>query len=237
MFKNLRFMRRTLKNNKMDCFIKRIFLDRNDEQIHSQFIRFGKGIYNGRAALSLWITGKIKLGSSFEFANDFVNLAAEFPCKFSGIITSKDKLGLTNEKLKSGVYSYEVVDIDSSKVREIADKTYFMLLDAYGSGINLKMKKKLPKPGKSGDSKIDDKFCVLEADLKYWNKIKESFFWDINDCKKAKIVHEYHITDLVMPKNEKDFVKIRLLTKRKGKIKRKIDVDGQQRVLEKEFEA
>ena len=45
------------------------------------------------------------------------------------------------------------------------------------------MKKNLPKPGKSGEGKIDDKFCQLEAGFECWNRIKEMFFWDIEGKK------------------------------------------------------
>jgi hypothetical protein len=222
----------------MECFIKKVLAGKHDDASHRQFVRFGKGEYKGRAALSLMKTAKIKLGGSFEYANDFAEVVAELGnAKFSGVILSKDKLGLDNEKLKSGLYNYEVSGIDANKIKEIKDKAYYMLLDADGSGMILKSKKKLPKPGKAGDLKIDDKFCVLEADLNYWNKIKESFFWDVGECRKIKLSHTYEITDLEMPRGEKDFEKIRLLTKRKGKIKRILEVDGQLRESEKEFSA
>jgi len=110
-----------------------------------------------------------------------------------------------------------------------------MMLDAEGQGISLKMKKKLPKPGKSGEAKIDDKFCILEADLKYWLKIKDFFM--LPDCKKAKISHTYIIEEIVMPKGEKDFAKIREMAKRKGKLIRKEEVDGREDKKELEFEA
>ena len=97
------------------------------------------------------------------------------------------------------------------------------------------MKKKLPKPGKSGDAKVDDKFCQLEADLKYWPEIKEMFFWDF-DGKKATVTHDFLIDDLKFPQGEKDFQKIRILAKRLGKITRKMIVDGHESVKQAELE-
>ena len=89
----------------MESFIKKVFLNKVDEKAHSQFVRFGKGIYPGRAALSLHITGKIKLKGSYEYANDFALLTSELGnCKFSGVILSKEKLGLDNEKKKKEVF-------------------------------------------------------------------------------------------------------------------------------------
>jgi len=233
----------------MECFIKKIFDNRADNLVHNQFVRFGKGDYKGRAALNLWKTGKIKLSGSYEYTNDFVLFASEFQVKFSGIIFSKEQLGLEGEKKKSGLYVYEVSGLDKEKIEEIADKAYYMLLDCEGE-VSLKMKKKLPKPGKGGGAKIDDRFCVLESELDTWQKIKEAFCWDV-DGKRIKISHEYIIQDLVMPKpqelkipdgcqnserilkDEKDFAVIREKTKRKGILVRKIEVDG--RVEEKKI--
>src|SRR3989338_4548122 len=125
--------------------------------------------------------------------------------------------------------------MQSRQIKEIKNKTYAMLLDAETPGLSLKIKKKLPKPGKSGEGKTDDKFCQLEADLKYWNQISEAFM--LPDCRKCKISHTYVIEDIVMPEGEKDPEKIRLLAKRKGKIIRKTEADKQESQEEKNFEA
>jgi len=97
----------------------------------------------------------------------------------------------------------------------------------------LKIKKALPKPGKN-EEKIDDKFCSLDLDEKYWEKVKEAFFWDVPNCKKALIEHELQIREILFPAGEKDPVKIRELAKRKGTIVRKMQVDGKD--LEKKYE-
>jgi|SRR3989344_5970429 len=219
----------------MECFIKKIFLDRVDEQVHNKFVRFGKGKYENRAVLSLNKSNKIKLKGSFEYANDFVLFVSEFQANFSGVILSKEKLDLENEKLKNGLYVYEVSDLTKEKVKEISDKTYYILLDAEAEGLSLKIKKKLPKPGKSRDLKIDGKFCVLEADLRYYPQVKEAFFWDV-EGKRIKVSHDYIINELKIPENEKNLELIRLKTKRKGKIIRKIEVDGNKLEKEKDFE-
>lgn len=218
----------------MDCFIKEIF-NGNSEQTHNQFVRFGKGKFSNRAVLNLQKTSKIKLRGSFEWVNDFVEITSELKnIKFSGIILSKEKLDLGNEKNKSGIYSYEVSDIDSDKIKEIRNKAYTILLEGSGEGVVLKIKKKLPKPGKS-EGKIDDKFCQLEADLIYWDKIKEAFM--LPECKKCRISHTFEITDIILPKDEKDFEKIRVLAKRKGRIIRNLEVDKKEEKEEKEFSA
>ncbi len=221
----------------MDCFIKKIFQDRVDEAVHNQFVRFGKGSYEGRAVISLRKNSKVKLKGSFEFANDFVLLVSELAnVKFSGVILSKKPLNLQGEKNKAGLHVYDVSEIESEKVREISDKVYFMLLDAETSELKLKIKKKLPKPGKSGEGKVNDKFCQFEADLKFYEKIKQAFFWDVPGGKKIRAEHSYNITELIMPEGEINFEKIRLKTKRKGKIIRKLKVDGREMREEKDFE-
>lgn len=220
----------------MESFIKKIITGKADEKCHRQFVRFSRGIFPGRAALNLQKNEKIKLKGGFEFANDFSSLVSELAdCRFSGIILSREQLSDLPEKKKGIVFQYDVENINSEKIKEISGKAYTMLLDAEGPGISLKMKKKLPKPGKSGEAKIDDKFCILEADAKYWQAIKEGFM--LPECKKAKISHTYIIEDIIMPKGEKDFAKIREMSKRKGKLIRKMEIDGREDIKELDFEA
>jgi len=220
----------------MECFIKKIFRNETDEQTHRQFVRFGKGAFSGRAALNLIKNERIKLGGSFEFANDFSVLVSELgDCKFSGIILSREEISGLEGKKKTAIWEYRAENINSEKIKEISNKVYTMLLDAEGSGISLKMKKKLPKPGKSGSLKIDDKFCILEADLRYWDRIRDFFM--LPECGKAKISHTIIVEDIIMDKNEKDFAKMRENAKRKGKIIRKMEADKRETLEEKEFEA
>jgi len=219
-------------------FIKKVFEDKSDESAHRQFIRFGKGDYRGRAVLGWWKTKNIKIKSSFEFANDLVLFAANLgEVNFKGDIWSKNEIENLSGKKKSGKWVYNVEDMTSSEVINLADKIYYLLLDGEGEGIKLKIKKKLPKPGKS-EKKVDVRFCLLELDKKYASKVMEDFFWDIPEGKKINVKHNFVITDIVMPEtNETDFAKIRELAKRKGKIIREADVDGRIVKTEKDFEA
>jgi len=234
-------------------FIKKIFENKVDDSVHKQFVRFGKGVYPGRAAVKITKQpDKIKIGTSFEMANDMVEFISELGqnSKISGLILSKNEISSLmkqrnikgNSKTKSGGVYYEndidEQEIDASALKELTLNSYACLLDIEAPGISLKSKKKLPKPGKSADAKIDDKFCQLELNAKYWQKVKSEFAFDIpNDFKKVLAVHTYTITDIIMPKGEKDFEKIRILAKRKGKITRKITIDKQETVKEKDFEA
>lgn len=224
-------------------FIKKIWENKQDPKAHKQFIRFGKGIYTQRVVVNARVQGNLlKISSSFELPNDFLEFISDLnnKLKVSGIIISKEKLSLENEKKKSGLYEYEINrEISSQEIKQILEKAYYLLLDAECPGVLFKVKKKLPKPGKSGEAKVNDKFCVLELDIKFKQKFKEEFFWDIPDFKKARAEHTYEIKDIIIPnelKKEKDFEKIRLESKRKGKIIRKIIFDGKEILKEKELE-
>ena len=220
-------------------FIKKI-VDKNfDDSVHAQLTRFGKGEYKGRAPISLTKTSKTKLKSGFEFVNDFVLFASDFDVKFNGFIWSKNEIeGLSGAK-KAGKWVYEVENLESSKIKEIFDEVYYLLLNCDGEEIKLKIKKKLPKPGKS-EKKIDDKFCQIELDKKYFDKAKEEFFWDVGNCKKAKATHTFLIEDIGVPEDLKksdDFALVREKSKRVGKVIRNSEIDGKEIKKEYEFSA
>lgn len=219
-------------------FVKKIFLKQPDESVHKQFIRFGKGEYRKRAVLSLWKTKAVKIKSSFEFVNDFVLFVAGLDgATFNGSIWSKDEIENLQGKKKASKWVYEVENFTADQVKEIADRVYYFLLNADGPGIKLRIKSKLPKPGKS-EKKIDVRFCQLELDEKYYKAARDDFFWDFPECRKVNIEHKFIINEIVTPKtDEEDFAKIRELAKRKGKIIREIDIDGKKTEKEVEFEA
>lgn len=218
-------------------FIKKIFSGKTDETTHRQFIRFGKGEYRRRALLGFWKTKNIKVKSSFEFANDFVLFVAGLgEATFEGNIWSKEQIPGLHGTKKEGKIVYNVGNFKSNQIKEIAPLAYYFLLNADGNGIKLRIKNKLPKPGKS-EGKIDDKFCQLELDERYYTAVKADFFWDLPECKKASVEHTFVIRDIILPKGEIDYAKIRELAKRKGKIVRIADIDGNEIRKETEFEA
>lgn len=230
-------------------FIKEIFFDDVGDKIHRQFIRFGKGDYKGRFTLNLWKTKKVKVKTSFEFANDLVLLCSEFESKefrVSGIVLSKkdisDIMSRNNIKgvseKKRGIFqnNIDLQELNEEQLKELEKESYSTLLDLEGDGFKLKIKKKIPRPGKS-EKRIDNKFCQLEADEKYYSKIKEDFFWDMPKAKKINISHEIIINEIIMPEGEKDFAKIREAAKRKGKIIRHAVADDKEILSEKEFVA
>src|SRR3989338_6334144 len=223
-------------------FIKKVFDKKIDESVHSQFVRFGKGIYNNRAVIKLQ-KGKdsIKFNSTFEYANDFVELIFNSVDKasVSGIILSKQEINGLNGKKKAGAYEYDINrEISANEIKELLKKAYYILIDIKAEGIEFKCKKKLPKPGKGGEGKVDDKFCVLKAEVKHFSKIKDEFFPDVpENTKKARASHTFEITEIVLPQGEKDYEKIRVLSNRAGKLIRHLEIDETETKKEIEFEA
>ncbi|MDP4039610.1 MAG: hypothetical protein Q8P57_03460 [Candidatus Pacearchaeota archaeon] len=218
----------------MDYFIREIFEKKDCSKAHKYFIRFGKGDYKRRFIISFNKGKNIKIKSSFELANVFVDFVSSLKegLKFSGKILMKEKVLGEDGKKKGGSFVYEVFESNLEKF----ENAYYYLIDTNSGDIVLKIKKAIPKPGKN-EEKIDDKFCVIEIDLKYWEKAREKFFWDVPECKKAVVEHEVVINDIVLPKDVEDPVEIRALAKRKGKIIRKITADGKEILKETDFEA
>lgn len=230
-------------------FVKKVFENQVDDKVHMRFIRFGKGEYRNRFMMSLWRSKKIKVKSSFEFANDLVKVCAEFGnSKVSGVILSKkdisdimsiNEIEGNSETKRGGLYYQNNItpqELTKEQILKLENESYFSLLNMEGNGFRLKMKQKLPKPGKDED-KIDDKFCQLEADEKFYSKIREDFFWDIQNGKKVSVTHNLNITGIIAPKDENDFAKIREMAKRKGKIVRITNIDGSEVKTEIDFEA
>ena len=231
-------------------FIKKIFNKDINDSVHNQLVRFGKGVYNNRAVIKFQKGKEIKVNSTFEYANDFVELISEIVSKINvfGIVLSKEDIssllkqnkikGIGEEK-KGGLYYQNNIEeqiLNGEQLKILTKESYFTLLDINAEEIEFKCKKKLPKPGKS-EGKVDDKFCILKADLKYWHKIREEFFPDIpENAKKGNAKHTFEIQKIIAPEGEKDYEKIRVMSKRAGKLTRYLEIDKQESKREVEFE-
>lgn len=218
-------------------FIKKIFEDTVDELTHKQFTRFGRGDYQKKAVFNVKIGKELIVSSTFELINDFMEFISELSTKIKvdGIVLSKEKsaffASLGTEKEKSRLYEYTLLrELSSYQLKKIATDSYFALLDCEFSGGKVKVKKKLPKPGKGPEAKVNDKFCVLNLDLKFLDKFKKEFLFDVKDVfKKLRVEHIYHIQEIKIPeylKKEKDPEKIRIGALRIGEIERTLDIDG-----------
>lgn len=219
----------------MEFFIKELCTTGQSEEAHKYLTRFGKGNYKRRFLFKLANGKKIKVKSSFEIANEFVEFVREKKPEalFSGKVMTKTAMPGKDGRKKGSSYVYDTVD---SNLNDFSD-IYFALVNTKTDDIVLKIKKAIPKPGKNAE-KIDDGFCGLDCDSKYTEELWDKLFWDVpKSAKKVVIEHELVITDIVPPEGEDDPVKIRALAKRKGKIIRTIDIDGEKKTSEFDFEA
>jgi len=226
-------------------FIKKIFDGKIDDSVHVKFQKFSKGEFKDRAVINVRKTKNAwKIGTTAEFANELVYVVAKKltgKAKVKGAIISAKDLGIEYQGKKQfmGVKQF-LIDKEMSKeeILDILEKHphAFAALSFQAQDTILKIKAKAPKtakPSSKGDAKPKADFCKLETqDV----NIVKDFLFDINtDSKNVEISHDFIIQELVLPKNEKDFAKIRELAKRKGKIIRKINIEGKEQVKEKDF--
>ncbi|HLC73967.1 MAG TPA: hypothetical protein VJH20_05025 [Candidatus Nanoarchaeia archaeon] len=232
-------------------FIKKLFENKLDESVHHQFERYSKGTFEDRALVEIDKTKKgIKLKTSFEFANEFVSFLAskiKDTAHVSGVI-------ITNNKELKDKVKFEIADVTQfagiKKFQIATDISKDDLLDAmnkfpnalflltfnteYGS---LTTKQKSPKSAKAGaDKEAKADFCTFNTeDINFY---KEFLFDYDKDFSKAKVKHTFIIEELVVPKEyANDPALARVKAKRKGKIKRFVEVDGNSYEQEIKFEA
>lgn len=221
-------------------FIKKLFENKIDENVHRQFERFSKGTFEDRALVEIDKTKKgIKLKTSFEFANEFVLFLTskiKDTTHVSGVI-------ITNNKEFKDKVKFEIADVSQfagiKKFQIATDISKDDLLDAlnkfpnalflltfnteYGELTTKQKSPKSPKPGTDKEAKAD--FCTFKTqDINFYKE----FLFDYNkDFSKAKIKHTFIIEELVVPKEYANNPALaRVKARRKGKIKRITDVDG-----------
>lgn len=229
-------------------FIKKIVDDAVDNLVHMQFQKFSRGEFRNRAMIEAKNSnGKYTIKTSAEFANELVRTMAEKLAEnktqiTGAIVSTNDLTGEIDFKEKKqfqGVKRYLIdKEMSGAELIDLLDKfpkTFFALTFDVGDD-KLKIKPKAPKagkPGKDGEGpKVD--FCSLKTKDK---KIVDSFVFDKPDFKLAKINHTFFIESIVQPEGEDDFAKIREMAKRKGKIVRVAEIDGEKLEKSIEFEA
>jgi len=234
--------------------IKKIFEKNFDEEVHSDFLKFGRGDYRDKYLIEAKRqTGKTAIKTSAEFANFLVKKCLENvngKIVVSGVVISTFDLkedfqnaGIDVKKTSNfqGVRKTAVDgEVDAKKIVELIEKypRCFFALSFKTSNCELKIKPKAPKSGKPG--KNDEEAVADFCSLKTTNEtlVKEILF-DVGNFKKCKISHEIKVQEIVYPKNMKSLKpeEIREQAKRKGVIVRKINCDGNLKVNEAGFEA
>lgn len=228
--------------------IKKIFSGIFDEEVHSDFLKFGKGefkdkyLIDGKKQADKWI---IKTGP--EFANYLVRLAlekAKGKVKVTGVVVSTLQMDISISKdLKQfmGIKQYKVdTETEASVILDLMKKypRAFFALSFVLPDLELKIKPKAPKSAKPSTSEKEPKaeFCSLKTTDE---KIAKELFFDTSFVKEVAIKHIVKIDQIVYPK---DFAKmkpedVREQSKRKGVIVRQITADGKVEVREAKFEA
>ncbi len=228
-------------------FIKQIFDEKTDEKTHLQFQKFSRGKFINRALLEIKNSkGKYTLKTSPEFANYLVGLVAEKignkKTRITGAIISTQKLeGRINFKEKKQFQGVKRYLIDEEKtgeeiqslLKEFPLNFFALSFKDEESETILKIKPKAPKSGKPGKNKeVKASFCTLKTSDK---KIIKDFLFEKSEFKVARVNHTFLIEEIIFPKGEKDFSKIREFAKRKGKIIRRAVIDEKEYNSEKEF--
>ncbi|MCW8965487.1 MAG: hypothetical protein OQK82_02185 [Candidatus Pacearchaeota archaeon] len=229
-------------------FIKKIVDNQIDESVHLQFQKFSRGEFRDRAVIEAKNSKeKYTIKTSAEFANELVRIMAEKlgseKTNVTGAIVSTNDLtgeiDFKEKKQFQGVKRYLIdKEMSGDEIINLLDKfpkTFFALTFDVGDD-KLKIKPKAPKSGKpgKGDAEVKADFCSLKTTDK---KIAESFIFEKPEFKQAKINHTFFVDSIKMPEGEKDFAKIREMSKRVGRILRKSEIDGEKKEEEIEFSA
>ena len=230
--------------------MKKIFEGNFDEEVHANFLKFGRGEYNykylleGKRQAKKWA---IKAGS--EYANLLVRKCLEEvggSVAIKGVIVSTQRLEGEKNRIDfvkvsnfQGVRKHAIdCEVEPEQIFRMMDEhpKAFFALTFKGKGFVLKIKPKAPASGKKGkddEGPVAD-FCSLKTDDK---GIVDYLFFGIGDFKEVKIKHQINVTDIVYPTNMDDLkpAEVRELAKRKGIVIRTAIVDGNEQISEAEF--
>lgn len=235
----------------MKSIISKIFCGLSDEEIHSEFIKFSKGLFENRYLIEAkkqkeqWA-----IKTSAEFANFFVRQGLEranSPLHVTGAIIStldlKKEFEFPIDDIKQymGIKQYLVdAEIEPSKILKLmnAFPRAFYALSFSLPGYELKIKAKAPKSGKPSNKGNDEgpkaDFCTLKTNNK---EVIEDLFFDAPSFEEIRIKHSLQITDIVLPKGVSDPKEIREKAQRKGVLKRCVINGGKEAKSEKVFVA
>jgi len=206
---------------------------------HLQFIRFSKGFFENRFYFKVKNGKKLKIFSGFENVNDLIKIIAENEKELldiKGKVFSKKDFHkfFENKERKKGFFVGEInKSISHLEFKELYDlfKDEYLLLNIKSNKFSLKTNSSLHNP--KGTYKA--KFAVLEtSDI---GCIKDEFLFDIDkNFKEIEIKHDILVTEIIIPDQYKDNPEeARINAKRKGKIVRKINLDGKEEQMEINF--
>ncbi len=233
----------------MENVLRNIFSGKTGETVHNEFIKFSRGIFENRYLIyakkqkDRW---NIKAG--YEFANFFVRKILEKTrneLDIRGIIVftgnlEGSKISIERIKQFMGVKQYIInTKVNALDIIYLMDKypKAFFALSMKNGNEELKIKAKAPKGGKpsnKGGKEVKADFCSLKTSDK---TIVEDLFFDFPIFNEIKVKHTVKIDEIIIPRDIDDPVKMREMSKRKGKIIREINADGRAEIKEAVFEA
>ncbi len=231
--------------------IKKIFNKEFDEEVHSDFLKFGKGEFQDKYLIEAkkqkdkWT---IKTGP--EFANHFVKMllkgvSGTIPMKGVIVTTLKleSEIGFPIKKVGNfqGVRKIEIdTDVSPLEVLGLMEKypRVFFALSFNVNGNDLKIKPKAPKSAKpsAGDKEAKAEFCSLKTSD---SKIVKDIFFDYPDFDEISIRHTIKVNEMIYPANVASLKpeEVRLQSKRKGVVVRNMVINGANKVSEAGFVA
>lgn len=230
--------------------IKKIFDKKIDEEVHSDFLKFGKGEYldkyliDAKKQKDKWT---IKTGP--EFANYFIRKLLENHTglvKMKGVIITTlkldDEIGFPIKKVGNfqGVRKIEIdSEVSPIEIINLMNKypRVFFALSFSVEGNELKIKAKAPKSGKpstGGDKGAKADFCTLKTSN---DKIIQEMFFDFPSFNAISIRHTINISDIIYPNDVASLKpeEVRLQSKKKGILTRTTLIDGRTEISRVDF--
>lgn len=215
-------------------FVKQIMTENTvDAFNHLQFIRYGKGVFEGRAYYKIKNGAKLQMWCGFEFVPDILRciIYTNDEIQVTGKIYAKEPMQetyLANEEKKKGFYIYTLNDHftkeQAQNFYETCKGTYILAkITAKYAQLTVNAKPHNPR------GSYKEKFCSLKAEGKTKEAILEEFVGDQKGIKEIEARHTFNITHIEVPSTlEKDPAKARILAKRVGIMERLLLCDGQE---------
>jgi hypothetical protein len=225
-------------------YIKQLLEGKPQEWVHLLFTRYGRGQFDGPTC-EVDVGKDIKFKGTVEYSTLFGELVTSCggDYKVDGTIFAKidfrdelSKAGIEfddKSKPKQGFYVAQVKgEFPGSVLAGVYSKLPHatVLLNLAGEKGKLKCKKKPPKPG--GEKDLD--FFSGSMGLSAVPRLKEEVFFDAGDFKKVKVENKFAISELLIPSGM-GAAEARLNAKRKGKVLRKVTLDGTSKESEFQF--
>jgi hypothetical protein len=230
--------------------IKKIFSNVRDDEVHGDFTKYSRGVFENKYLVE---AKKVKERWNIKTSSEFVNyIVRECLKEVKGEVEVKGVIVATFDVSKEAQFPVERIKqfmgikqavisakISPDKIISLMDKypKAFFALSFSTPNSELKVKAKAPKsakPASGGDKEPAAEFLSVKTSNK---AIADDLLFGIGEFKELSIKHVLNIKDIILPKGEKDPLKMRENAIRKGTIKRIVKVDGKEIVKEVEFEA